>query len=719
MTDKPETQSEVSPRDAQFWLDEISAAQVRLANWYTRADEADERYRDEDGDSGFGGLNILWANVETQKAAIGEDFGKPQVMRINMPEADGGIARHVATVWERSIDAAVKDSDDNHDIALAAGDVFLPGRGQVWIEVEADERKWVSVSICRVCHRDYLEGYHTRWRGVPWVARRHFFTRDELASECRMSQVCAEKVPMSETLPYTDKGTVSDSAGKEQFKRAEVWEIWSKFPEKARIYVATGHKDGVLRYDPDPLSLRGFFPCPRPMQANGDEAKPPLTDYSRYQGQAEELDRISERIYVLTDTLRRRGVCDSSIEELKDLATSEDNILIPVTNWAVLQQKGGLDRVIDWEDILPTAQILAELHKQRDSLLKLIYELSGISDLARGHTDPDETATAQNLKASFGSSRFKRREKESRRFAAEAYAIKGEVIAELFPREQLEQMTGISMPRRVDIESARARFAELQADHQQAQQLAQQTGAPPPQVDQNEVNRLAQLARTRFSWEDVSGVLRSDVRRCYSVEIDTDQTAFQDQEADKLARTQLFAAIMQALQQIAPMIAGNPKNGEVFKQLVMFVITAFKAGRGLEEGIESAIDAAIEQAAQQGQQQTQQDPKAMADAQVAQAKMQLAQIQLQTAQIGLQKAQADAQQAGSDIQLEGLRAQQKAQQEAAKTQAIADQTEAKRQAHLVDIQNKAEKLEFDRATRSTAQEALVLGPTRAPARNGV
>ena len=305
--ENPETQSELSPRDASFWLSEIEAAQSRNDSWYNKAEEAEERYRDcEDEDErGFGGLNILWSNVETQKAAIGEDFGAPQVMRVNMPENDGGLARHVSMVWERAIDASVKESDDNHDIALAVGDMFLPGKGQVWIEIEADERKWVTSAICRVCYRDYLEGAATRWGGVPWVARRHYFTRDELVSECRMSEEKAEKVPLNITLPYSGKSSgIEDAKGKEQFKRAEVWEIWAKFPVKSRIFVAVGHKDEVLRFDKDPLSLKKFFPCPRPMQANGDESKPPLTDYSRYQDQAEELDRLSQRIFVLTETLR-------------------------------------------------------------------------------------------------------------------------------------------------------------------------------------------------------------------------------------------------------------------------------------------------------------------------------------------------------------------------------------------------------------------------------
>lgn len=732
MTDKPETQSEVSPRDASYWLGEIAAAQLRLDAWYKKAEKAQERYDacDDNAEIPVSGLNIFWSNVETQRAAIGEDFGSPEVTRVNMPEDDGGLARHVALVWQRSITAAVRDTNDNHDISLAVDDVFIPGRGQIWLEVDKSERGWVSAALVRVVYRDYLEGSATRWGSVPWVARRHMFTKDELATECGLSEDEIAKVPLNVTLPHSDSDKPEGSAGQEQFKRAEVFEIWTKYPKKARLYVAVGFKDKVLNYEPDPLKLKDFFPCPRPMLANGDESRPPLTDYSRYQVQAEELDIICDRITVLTGALQRKGVHDSAFKELADLSEIEENKTVAVENWAGLQQAGGLSKVVEWQDILPIAQVLVELYKQRDTLINLIYQLSGISDLARGHTDPDETATAQQLKQTFGSSRFRRREKDSRRFAAEGYQIKGEVIAELFPREQLQEMSGIPLPLQKEIDEARKQLQQIMGIQQQAEQARQQLAqlqqaqnqpgfvAPAPQAlarlqalaqtpppNQEQIEHLSRIAQVKFSWEKVAAVLQSDYRRCYSVVIETDQSAFVDQEADKAARSQFFANAMSAMQQVAPLIAGNPKNGEVFKRFVMFNLAGFKAGRSMEEGIEQALDAAI-QAAQQSQGQQQPSPDAI--------KLQIAQVGLQTAQVKLQTEQQRAQNAAAKSQAEAAQGQQKAAQEVQKTQAQHDQNQAKRTGQQIDNLGKVEKLEFERATRATAQEALLYGPTQAP-----
>lgn len=750
MSDKPETPSAVSPRDSQYWLDEIQSAKQRMENWYKKADEAEKRYRDEDEKGEpleFGALNILFANTETQKAAIGEDFGKVQVTRVNMPENDNGLARHVAEVWERTLAAAVKDTNDNHDISLAVGDMFVPGRGTVWLEVEAENNDWIIAPIVRVPYDEFLHGPAKRWGSVPWGARMHAFTRDELVSECKVSEEIAEKVPLTIKLPCSKKDAPADEKGQEQFKRAEVWEIWTTYPEKARLYVAVGYPDAVLRYDPDPLRLKKFFPFPRPLQPNGDESKPPLTDYSRYQNQAEELDRICQRIFSLTEQLRRIGFHDKEIQEMADLAKVEDGTSIPIENYASFLQKGGLVAVQQWIDLSPIVVTLQALHEQRDTLIRLIYELSGISDLARGQTDPDETLGAQQLKQTFGSSRFKRREKESRRFAAEAYGLKGEVVAELFSREQMQEMSGMFLPLREQIDGAKQALQiiqQRQQEYAQAAQMAQEQGMqppPPPEpLDQEAMASLAKLASTKWSWEDVSGVLQSDTRRCYSVEVETDQSNFIDEEAEKQARTQFFQMVTQALGQVAPAIAANPKSGDVFKQFVMFVVGAFKSGRAMEEGIERVIDEFIEKAQQQGQEQPPVDPKAEADIKVAQLRVQQEEVKLQIEQVKLAEAQAHAQGAGTDAGNEALIAQAKALeqtekanasiaasqakaqdaqtksvQEAQKVEQQAMANEAKREGHLIDLQNRAEKLDFERRTRAEAEEALKKGETRAPA----
>ena len=715
MARDPVAPDELKKDDAQFWAAEIEAAKIRHKDWYSKAEEAEEQYRDEKPRM-FGGLNIFWANVETQKAAIGEDFGKPQVSRVNAPESDGGLSRHVSAVWERTIAAAVKDTNDNHDIGLAVGDVFLPGKGTVWVDLEIKDEgddedediRWACAPITRVMYKDYLEGPATRWGDVPWVARGHYFTQDELISECKMSAEDAKNVPLTIALPYdTRQGVEVLRAGQEQFMRARVWEIWTKWPKKGRLYYAEGY-DKPIRWDDDPFKLKNFFPCPRSMLANGDEGwQKPITDFSRYRDQALELNRVSERIFVLTDVLRRRGVFDKKFKELQDLASAADNTLIAVENFAELAKGGGLLSVMLFEDMQPTVTVLAELHNQREKLIQLIFELSGISDLARGQTDPNETLGAQRLKMSYGAGRFKARERESRRMASEAYAIKGELVAEHFPRKQIEEMSGISLPTRESVKKAKEALKEIQ----QAYNFAAQAGIQLPPPDPENIGPMLKLAQTKFTWEDVRDVLRSDYRRCYSVEVETDQTNFVDEEADKKARTEFFQVMMNTLQTLVPLMAQYPEAADTFKHIAMFVLSSFKAGRGVEEGLEQSIDAMIEKAKQAAQQPPADDPVKAVEMQTAQARLQREQLGVQRAQVDLQTSQQKAQAAGVDMVVKQQTAQAKIINDQQQIAQKAQENRTKAVSNQIEVTGKVEKLQFERAHRATADEVILKGPT--------
>lgn len=707
VNDRTETPSDVDDIDAKFWLAELEAAKARQAPWYDKADEAIQRYKD-DKPRAFGWLNILWANVETQKAALGEDFGKPDVTRANVPD-DDGLTRHVSLVWQRAIDAAVKDDGDNHEIKLAVHDILLPGRGQVWLELNPQKDElgnitWVEAPLVRVPYVDYLEGPAPSWKSVPWVARAHLFTLDDLEAmfpfdEANPNSVDSASIPRNFSLPMPDgkhgKAWSEENKGKEQFKRARVWEIWAKFPRKRRIYVAEDFSTAALRVDEDPYRLRGFFPCPRPLMANADEGwQQPLTDYSRYEDQALELDRVSERIYVQTEVLKRRGIYNKRYKELADLPQASDNQLIPVDDWQSLATTGGLQAQIQWEDLAPTVALLAELHKQRFELIQLIYQLTGISDLARGQTDPNETLGAQKLKMAFGSGRFASRQTESRRFAADAYALKGELIAEHFPKAQIEDMAGMVLPMQGEIDAARQTLQGLQ----QRAMMAQQSGIQLPPPPKPLLSGLNRTASAEFSWEQVSEILQSDKRRSYRVGIETDQTQFKDEEADKASRIEFMTAITGLLEKFLPAIKASPETGDIAKQLIMFALRSFRAGRAMEEGIETAIDTLIEEAKNAPQDQQPNAELIAAQAMAQDAKTKLLQVQ-SSAQLEAQKAALDKQRSDIEAMLkeQKLRADYTAQIGKLQAQMQADEQDRQQKQFEIATTAQLKKFELDAA----------------------
>jgi len=72
-----------------------------------------------------------------------------------------------------------------------------------------------------------------------------------------------------------------------------------------------------------------------------------------------------------------------------------------------------------------------------------IYETLGISDIMRGSSKASETATAQKIKAQFGSVRLDYYQNELARWVRDALRIKAEIIAEHFQPETIIAMSNI------------------------------------------------------------------------------------------------------------------------------------------------------------------------------------------------------------------------------------------------------------------------------------
>jgi len=207
------------------------------------------------------------------------------------------------------------------------------------------------------------------------------------------------------------------------------------------------------------------------------------------------------------------------------------------------------------EDIGVTAKVLLELYKQRDQLIQSIFEITGISDIMRGQSNANETATAQNIKAQFGSMRLRDAQREVQRWVRDSYRIKAELICQNFTPEKLASITGMN------------------AEDQLFQQAMQ--------------------------------VLRSDDMRGYQIDIETDSTVFEDAEAEKQSRVEMLTAMGGMAQQWMPVVQmGGPPMLKLVGELMSFGVRGFKAGRTMED----SIDEAFQQLAQQQQQAAQQPP---------------------------------------------------------------------------------------------------------------
>lgn len=727
---------------AAYWHAQLDAAAKREDSWRKQGCEVQARYLDdrkgyEGGDVYERRINILWANTELQKGSLFAHLGNPDVRRaFPKPGRDNKIARTAALVLERALVACGNRYDPECQIEDAVEDHLLPGRGVCWQEYEASVEEYtetneltgaqttaerVAYQDVRFCHvewKDFRHGPGKSWeRDVPWVARRIPFTKDDVKAQW---PDLADKVPCD----FVADGEKTAKKGQEEgdSRRALIWEIWYK-PKRIRVYVAE-NCDIELSREEDPYRLESFFPCPKPLYGvRTASTLTPKPEFLLYKDQADELDRVNTRIWKLLEKLRYCGVYDGSGEDgdaLEGIGDLNDGEFKPYKNFRALAEGGGLAAAFQVRDLAPIAAAIQSLAQRALELIQAIYEVTGLSDVMRGSTDPSETLGAQDLKARFGSQRMQRKQKDVHRFVRDLYKQKAELIAEHFERGQLEEMTGIRLPLAAERDQAKAMVKaseQAKAAAQQMQQQGQEQGpqpqpqpgampgmAPQPQMppqdplagmapeDAAEVREIADSC----SWEEISGILRSDDRRNYKIEVETDSINYQETEEEKKQRLEFVNIMVGLIAQVGTAAQGNPALWTLAKEFVMFAASGFKVGRTLEE----TIDDSFTQMMNAPPQPNPEAEKLQADMAMAKEKHAMEMEKGKADVRGKQQvAELTAQAKQGDIAAK----QQAAQADMAKQQA--DMQMARQMAHL-ELQIKHAELELEREKMALERERM-------------
>jgi hypothetical protein len=604
---------------AKLYHEELVSAGKRDESWLKRGREVVQRYRDErDGKRAEKRFNILWSNTEILKAAVFQGLGNPDVRR-RFPKRgqDEKNTKTAALVMERGASYSNDAYDCETQIRACVEDMLLPGRGAAWVvydaivdaDPETGEDRIVSQTVRdeHVYWEDFRTSAGRKWSDVWWVGRCHYYGRDDLR---KYFPDHADHVPLNSQLADTTKADSRDED--DTWKRAKVWEIWDR-QKRCRVYVAEDY-DTILKSDDDPYRLQHFFPCPDPLYSvSTTSTLVPVPEFCQYQDQANQLDDVSTRLSYQIDALKRRGVYDAGVDgsdgQLGQLAFAGDNEFLPMRGFAGLMEKGGLKSVFQTEDLTPTIVVVEGLYKQASALVEAIYQTTGISDVMRGDNSSDQTATEVRVKGQFGSLRIGLRQKLVQRFIRELVRIKTEIIAEHFSRETLQEMTGIDMPLAAEKQQAMQQLQQFQQQMQMAQQMQQQGGGqpggppgappmghnggppmfqvpppPPPEV----IERLQEQAKLP-TWEDISAILRSDQRRGYKVDVETDQTSAIDDAEEKQTRIEFLSTMSSLMEKTIPLAMQLPAMKPLVKESVMFLVKGFKAGRSLEETFEETF----------------------------------------------------------------------------------------------------------------------------------
>ena len=436
------------------WIERIRASETRKdeSRWLKDAEAAESQYlcgQTSTEDNDLTTFNILHANVETIVPSIYNSTPAPDI-RPRHSNKDPQ-AEFVCNVYERAIAAQIDDSRLNKEIEASAQDAYTAGRGIVRVKFDADieegeheddnlgqEAIGPIVTNERIIYEnvswnDYREGPAKRWSQVPWVAYRHTISTQE------MNRLTDEDYRKA----YAEDKTKVTNSDDEELDQ-DVWEIWCK--ESGSVYFVANDTCKVLNIAPDPLKLTGFFPMAEPVQPiTGTGKRTPVCPYRVYKVLAEELDRLTVRINAIIKGLKVRGAIAADAADIENLATADDNTLVPIANLEGLAAAGGMDKAIVWWPVEKAIEVLRELYVAREQTKQTIYEVTGISDIIRGEGDASETATAQNIKTQWGSLRIKKMQRAIERQVRDLFVISAEIISQHFSIPTLSKMTGLQI----------------------------------------------------------------------------------------------------------------------------------------------------------------------------------------------------------------------------------------------------------------------------------
>lgn len=693
------------------WYNTIASYERTYQRWEGRADKIVKRYKDDQRyqSNPNARFNILWSNVQVITPAIFARLPRPDVSR-RFRDNDP-VGRVASMMLERALDYELEHcSDYKTALSNAVLDRLLGGRGTAWVryephfrsvpgkqpedglevteDIEAgqvydpsgiaqgkpmmkptgeaeyaeqveEELEKEESPVDYVHYKDFGHSISRTWEEVTCVWRKAYMNRDALVE--RFGEELGYQIPL-DTKPENTSKSYKPEEGDYQ---ACVYEIWDKTQKKV-IWLSKS-MGKILDTKDDPLNLKGFFPCPKPLYATiTTDSLEPIPDYTMYQDQARQLDTLADRIEGLINALRVRGLYDNAIPELQRLfSEGENNSMFPVQNWAAFAEKNGLKGAIDLVELTPFAEALNLAYQAMEQVKGQIYEIMGIADIQRGQTDPNETLGAQIIKSNNASGRLKTMQHNVVDFATKLLQFKAQIMCEFYSDETLIEISG-------------------------ANQLSD--------ADKVYISQALQLLKAESS----SG---------FRIEVTSDSMIYQDEQQEKADRVEFLTAVSQFINTSLPVAVQAPELTPLLMEMLKFGVTAFKCGKQLEGIIDDTADKFREQAKMMEGQPKPPPPeiqKLQLEAQIDQQK-EAAKMQFEQAKLQLEQ-QAKKQEAEYTAQIEQMKVDAEIQLARAQQEFQAQENQLKFQ--LEDQRNQRESqmkldLELRKAEVQNNKEILV------------
>lgn len=649
-TDAQGVEEKREPGLSKPWLDMIVEAERYFREYQDKCDKIEKMYAEMKTASEVTTdreFQIFWANLEVLKPTI---YSRPPVPVV-VPRFQNRkpVPTRASELLERAAVSAFETGNLDEVMVCVRDDMATIGRGVPWLRYEVtpgegDEIASERVVIEHVDRTDYLEEPARKYADSGWKAKRSWMTRKE--GLARFEKTSGQAFINAEFAEKeTDKA--DDYRGE---KKAPVWEIWHRKENKV-IWVAPG-VDVILDEGEPHLKLEDFFPCPKPAYGTlQPRTLIPVPDYVQYQDQLDEINEFTARISALSESLRMKGFYQKGGEDVGDALERilEDNdnraTLVPVSSVAALGT-GNLKDAIVWWPVSEVAAVIRELVDLRRQMIEDVYQITGLSDIMRGETDPNETLGAQQIKSQYGAIRVRDKQKELVRVARDITRIACEIMAENFREETLLTMAQIDdIPREEEIQAkiagivqrAQQAAASPQASQMQPQQLQQ--------VKQQVQSRIEKLEESA-TVEKVFTLIREQRLRPFALDIETDSTIQPDEDAEKQRRTEFVQVIGGFVRDSMPVVEQFPAFAELAGETLKFLAAPFRAGRELDSVIEDMVDK-LKAMPPKPREDKQQGPAGNPESDRVKAA-----VEMQKANIDLEKVKIEQQQQAEKHQME-------------------------------------------------------------------
>jgi hypothetical protein len=560
VTDFADTPSGLASR----WAMEIEASQKELLKFQEDGDRITRRYldkRDEWAEQ-ESRVNLFWSTTKVVMSLLYSRPPRADVAR-SFLDADDDTARVAGSMMQRLLNRSFDDNVSNWDAAVrqCIEDWIVVGMGQAWmryevetqietVPAEIDPMTGMEIApeqqverivnedapVDYIYWKDFFYSPARVWDEVRWVARRVYMTRDQLVA--RFGEEIGKSVPL---FQRATNDANAQTPKNDPWSKAEVYEIWSK--DDRKVYWYAKGAATILDVKDDPLQLDKFFPCPKPLVANVTSSNfIGRADFIFAQDQFEELDEINTRITWLTRAAKVTGLYDRNHDGVQRLfSQAAENQLIPVDNWAGFAEGGGIKGKVDFAPIETIVNAINQLRQYRQDKTVQIYEVLGVSDIMRGSSRATETATAQSIKAQFGSTRVQLNQFYIAEWVTNLLRIKSEIISKHWQPETIVQRSNIER-------TPDAQFA-----------------VPAVQLIKDE--KMAE----------------------YRISIEADSMAAMDWAAERDSAVQFMQGLGAFVSQVGPMAQQVPGSAPYFLKLMQWAVSKFRVSSQIESVLDQAI----------------------------------------------------------------------------------------------------------------------------------